>query len=98
MAAYVIVNIEITDPVGYAEYAKAAGATVAQYGGEYLARGGRAERLEGDWEPKRFVVLRFDSLERAKAWWASAEYAEPKSMRQSASKTNMIVVEGVGPV
>jgi uncharacterized protein (DUF1330 family) len=98
MAAYVIVNIEITDPVRYAEYAKAAGATVTQYGGEYLARGGKAERLEGDWEPQRFVVLRFDSLERARAWWASAEYAGPKRVRQSAAKTNMIVVEGVGPV
>jgi len=98
MAAYVIVNIEITDPVRYAEYAKVAAATVAQYGGEYLARGGRAERLEGEWEPKRFVVLRFDSLERARAWWSSTEYAGPKAVRQSAAKTNMIVVEGVTPV
>jgi uncharacterized protein (DUF1330 family) len=98
MAAYVIVNIEITDPVRYAEYVQVAGAAVAQYGGEYLARGGRAERLEGEWEPKRLVVLRFDSLERAKDWWSSTEYAGPKALRQSASKTNMIIVDGVAPV
>lgn len=95
MSAYVIVNIEITDPARYADYVKAAGATVTQFGGEYLARGGKAERLEGDWEPKRVVVVKFDNLERAKAWWSSAEYAEPKAIRQSCSRTNMMVVEGV---
>jgi uncharacterized protein (DUF1330 family) len=95
MAAYVILNIEVTNPERFAEYVKVAGATVASYDGKYLARGGRAERLEGSWEPKRFVVLEFPTLQRAKDWWASEEYRQPKGLRQSASSTDLIVVEGV---
>ena len=95
MPAYLIVNIEVTNPERYAEYVKAAGDTVAQYGGRYLVRGGRAERLEGNVEPKRVVILAFDSVDRARAWWASEEYAGPKAVRQSAAKTDMILVEGV---
>ena len=57
MSAYVIVEIDIVDPAGYEEYKKLAGATVEKYGGEYIVRGGAAETLEGDWDPKRIVVL-----------------------------------------
>ena len=95
MAAYVILNVNVTDAEGFAEYAKVAGATVASYGGKYLARGGHAEKLEGSWEPKRFVVLEFPTLQRAKDWWTSEEYRHPKALRQSASTTDLIVVEGV---
>jgi len=95
MRAYLVLNIEVTNLERYAEYVKAAGAAVAQYGGRYLVRGGRAERLEGQVEPGRVVVLEFDSVERARAWWASEEYAGPKAVRQSAANTEMILVEGV---
>jgi uncharacterized protein (DUF1330 family) len=95
VAAYIIVEVEVTDPKTYAEYIKFVPATVSAYGGKFLVRGGKAENLEGDWQPQRVVILEFDSVERAKAWWASAEYREPKRLRQSASITNMIVVEGV---
>lgn len=95
MAAYIIVDVEIKDPERYAEYVKVVPPTIAAFGGRFLVRGGRAENLEGGWQPKRIVVLEFDSLERAKAWWASAQYAAPKRLRQSASVTEMIVVEGV---
>ena len=95
MPAYVIVNIEVTDPQRYPEYIRAAPGTIAQFGGRYLARGGRAERLEGDWDPQRFVVLEFPSYERAREWWASAEYAGAKAIRQASVKTSMILVEGV---
>jgi len=95
MAAYLIVNVEVTDPVRYAEYIKRAPASIAQYGGKYLARAGRAETLEGEWTPKRFVVLEFPTYDRAKAWWACEEYRGPKALRQSASVTNMILVEGM---
>jgi uncharacterized protein (DUF1330 family) len=95
MAAYVILNIDVTNPERFAEYVKVAAATVASYNGKYLARGGRAEKLEGSWEPKRFVVLEFPTLQCAKDWWASEEYLRPKALRQSASATDLIVVEGV---
>ena len=68
---------------------------VAGYGGVYLARSGPVTVLEGDWHPSRLVVVRFDRLERATEWWASWQYTGPKQLRQQATKTNMIVVEGV---
>src|SRR5205807_1361358 len=95
MGAYVIVDIDIVDPVGYEEYKNLAGATVAKYGGKYIVRGGKTEVLEGDWNPKRIVVLQFDSVERAKAWLNSEEYREPRKMRHRTAKTKMIMVEGV---
>jgi len=95
MAAYIIVDVDIQDPDRYAEYVRSVPPTIAAFGGRFLVRGGRAENLEGGWQPKRIVVLEFDSFERAKAWWASAQYAAPKRLRQSASVTGMIVVEGV---
>ena len=95
MAAYVIVDVEITDPETYAEYMKVVPPTIEAFGGRFLVRGGAAENLEGDWIPKRVVVLEFDSLEVAKQWWSSEGYKAPKALRQSASNTNMIVVAGV---
>jgi uncharacterized protein (DUF1330 family) len=95
VAAYVIVEIEIVDPVGYEEYKKLAGATVEKYGGKYTVRGGKTEVLEGDWNPKRIVVLEFPTMERAKQWLNSEEYREPCKMRHRTAKTNMILVEGV---
>ena len=94
MAAYVIVEIDIVDPVGYEEYKKQAGATVAKYGGKYIVRGGKAEVLEGDWNPKRIVVLEFESMQKAKEWLHCEEYREPRKMRHRTAKTNMILVEG----
>ena len=95
MAAYVIVEIEVTDPVGYEEYKKRASDTVHRHGGKYIVRGGPAEVLEGDWTPKRIVVLQFDSMERAKEWLNCEEYREPRAMRHRTAKTNMILVDGV---
>lgn len=95
MAAYVIVDVAISDPAGYEEYRRAAPQSVAAYGGRFLARGGRAEALEGEWRPRRVVVLEFDSVERARAWWASEEYRGAKEVRQRTAATNMIVVEGL---
>ncbi len=95
MAGYVIVEIEVTDPVGYEEYKKMAGATVAKYGGKYIVRGGASETLEGDWQPKRIVILEFESVQRAKDWLNCAEYEEPRKMRHRTAKTKMIVVEGI---
>jgi uncharacterized protein (DUF1330 family) len=95
MPAYIIVEIDILDPVGYEEYKKLASATVEKYGGKYVVRGGRTEVLEGDWEPKRIVVLQFDSLQHAKDWLNSEEYREPRKMRHRTARTNMILVEGL---
>jgi uncharacterized protein (DUF1330 family) len=95
MPAYVIVDIDIIDSRGYEEYKKLAGATVEKYGGKYIVRGGRTEVVEGDWNPKRIVILQFDSVERAKQWLHSEEYREPRKMRHRTARANMILLEGV---
>ena len=95
MAAYIIVQIDITDPETFETYRAQVPPILEQYGGEFIVRGGAMEVLEGDWPIPRCVVLKFPSMEQAKAWWASPEYEGPKALRQSASKVNMIVVEGV---
>jgi uncharacterized protein (DUF1330 family) len=95
MAAYVIVDIDVKDPKRYAEYRQFVDATVAAYGGRYLVRGGPAENLEGSWDPKRVVVLEFESVARAKEWWDSEEYRGPKALRHASAVSNMIVVQGV---
>jgi uncharacterized protein (DUF1330 family) len=95
LTAYVVVDIEIQDPARYEQYKALAPPAIAAHGGRYLARGGRTEVLEGTWFPRRAVILEFPSVEKAKAWWASAEYAEGKALRQACATTNMIIVEGV---
>jgi uncharacterized protein (DUF1330 family) len=95
LSAYVFVNIRVTDPERYARYIEIAPATVATFGGRYLARGGAAQKLEGSWEPQRVVVLEFESAERARQWWASPLYEEAKALRQRSAQTEMILVEGL---
>jgi uncharacterized protein (DUF1330 family) len=94
MAAYILAEIEITDPDGYKEYSAQVPATIAKYGGRFLVRGGKAEALEGEWPQRRRVLLEFPSLDAAKRWWDSPEYEKPKAMRQAASNGRLIVMEG----
>jgi uncharacterized protein (DUF1330 family) len=96
MSAYVIVDIDVHDVQGYERYRQLAPPTIAAFGGRYLARGGRTEVLEGDWQPNRLVVLQFESVEQAKAWLHSTEYAEAKPLRHRTARTNMVVIEGCG--
>ena len=95
MTAYVIVDIEVTDPDGYKEYAQMAPQTVMLYGGKYIARGGSNETLEGDWHAKRLVILEFPSVEQAKKWLNSPEYAPARALRHQYARSNMVVVEGM---
>ncbi len=95
MAAYVIAQIEVTDPEGFERYRQMVPATIEQYGGRYVVRGGRFEALEGDWDPKRLVVLEFESYERAKQWWASEAYRDAKQLRQSTTISKLVLVEGL---
>jgi uncharacterized protein (DUF1330 family) len=94
MAAYVIGEIEVTDPALYEEYRKQVMAVVAKYGGKFIVRGGRVEALEGAWAPKRFVALEFPSMEQAQKWYRSPEYAPLIALRKKASRGKLILVEG----
>jgi uncharacterized protein (DUF1330 family) len=95
MPAYVIVEVEILKPERYEEYKQIAAPTVHAYDGTYIVRGGEAELLEGEVQPKRIVVLRFPSVERAKEWWSCEAYRPGRDLRQQIAKTRMIVVEGM---
>ena len=95
MSAYVIAIVDIKDPVRYERYRAMVLPTITAYGGRFIARGGRTEVLEGAWAPRRMVIVEFPSLDRAKEWWSSAEYAEAKAIRQATSEGTLIVVEGV---
>jgi uncharacterized protein (DUF1330 family) len=94
MSAYLISEIEVLDAERYKAYKQLAPASIAAYGGRFIARGTPLEALEGEWLPKRFVILEFPSVERAKEWWSSTAYADAKALRQATTKTNMILVEG----
>jgi len=97
MPAYVINDMVVTDPAALEAYKKLSPATVAQYGGRFLARGGAVTPLEGDWAPQRLVILEFPSVEQARAWIESPEYAPARRLRQAAASSNLIVVDGVPP-
>jgi uncharacterized protein (DUF1330 family) len=94
MTAYVIAEIEITNPAGYKEYTIHVPATIAKYGGRFLVRGGAAEVLEGEWPQKRRVIIEFASMEAARRWWNSPEYEKPKAMRRANSEGRLILLEG----
>ena len=94
MAAYVIGEIEVTDPESYEDYRKQVPAVIARYGGRYLVRGGKVEPLEGGWSPKRLVVVEFPSMEQALKWYRSADYAPLIKVRQKASRGDLAIVEG----
>ena len=94
MTAYVIAEVEIVNAEGYKEYTTMVPATITQYGGRFLVRGGKSEVLEGDWPAVRRVIIEFDSMEAAKRWWDSPEYAKPKAMRRATSKGRLLLIEG----
>ena len=96
MSAYCIFDItEIIDEEKIGKYRQRVGATVEQYGGRYVVRGGELEVVEGDWQPVRLVILEFPSLERVRQWYNSEEYRDLKALRLAATHSNGVIVEGL---
>ncbi len=95
MPAYVILEVTVTDPTGYAEYRKLSGSSLAAYGGKFIVRGGAYETLEGDWNPGRLVIAEFESVAQAKRWYDSPEYATARKIRERTANTKLLIVEGV---
>jgi uncharacterized protein (DUF1330 family) len=95
MPAYVIANVTIHDPVRYEDYKRMVPATLVPFGGRFIARGGQIDPLEGNWRPSRLVLLEFPSVERARAWWNSPEYAEARALRQATSTGTLLILEGL---
>ena len=94
MSAFIIVQVKVKDPQRYEAYKQMVPPSLEVYGGRFLVRGGAVENLEGEWNPARVVIIEFDDVATAKAWWDSPEYAEAKALRQATAETEMIVVEG----
>lgn len=95
MPAYMIVDVEVTDPEQYEKYKALAPAAIAKYGGRYLVRGGAHVTLEGGWRPNRVVMLEFPDVETAKRFYDSPEYREARALRANAANGNFVVVEGL---
>jgi uncharacterized protein (DUF1330 family) len=96
MAAYLLAEASVTDPVAYETYKQLAQTAIAQYGGRYLVRGGASEVLEGGWsKPPRLVIVEFESVEQAKRFYDSPEYRAARDVRKDAASMNMLVVQGV---
>lgn len=97
MTAYVIAEVDVHDAATFEEYRKLVPATIAQYGGRYVVRGGACETKEGGWAPKRVVVLEFPTVAQANAWYHSPEYAPALALRHKAAHSRMVIVEGMSP-
>ena len=95
MPAYLISQIDVHDPAGYEDYRKLVGASLAKYGGKFVARGGRIDVLEGDWRPRRVVICEFESLERARQWYESPGYRPAMDIRRKTSYAKIMVVDGI---
>lgn len=94
MAAYVVVDIKVTDALKFQDYRALAQIAVTKFGGRYLVRGGKSETLEGDWQPERLVVVEFPSLEVARQFYDSPEYVAARKARAGAADFDMLVIEG----
>lgn len=95
MAAYLFVQITVSDPVKYEDYKRAVPAVIQQYGGRYLVRGGEVEALEGSYDGQRIVLLEFPTVEAARRFWHSPEYAQVQKLREGAATMDSWAVQGV---
>ena len=97
MPAYVIVDVDVTDPERYNRYKAATPAAIAAGGGRFLVRGGESTVLEGDWRPSRLVVLEFEDLAAAERWYESDIYQAAAKLREGGATMRMVAVQGLEP-
>jgi uncharacterized protein (DUF1330 family) len=95
MSAYLIADVEVLDSAGYEEYRQQVPATISSFGGRYLVRGGALTAVEGDWLPKRCVILEFPNMAQLKAWYDSPAYVPLRAIRQRTTKSSLVMVEGL---
>ncbi len=94
MAAYLVADVEVLDAVAYEDYKKALPATLEPYGARYVVRGGATEVLEGDWSPKRLVIIEFPDMARLKAWYQSPAYRPLMALRRRSARARLLAIEG----
>ena len=94
-SAYILANVDVKDPAAYEEYKRLSTIAMKAHGAEVCVRGGKTEVLEGDWTPHRVVLLKFPSVEQAKAFYASTEYKAAIEARKNIAVMRMVLIEGV---
>jgi uncharacterized protein (DUF1330 family) len=94
-SAYIIANVQVSDPVQYEQYKRLSTLAMQAHGAEVCVRGGPLQVLEGDWQPERLVLLKFPSVDAARRFNNSAEYSLARDARQGAAVMRMVLVEGV---
>jgi uncharacterized protein (DUF1330 family) len=94
MSAYLIADVEVYDQNVYAEYRRQVLPLIQKHGGRFIVRGGAHEVLEGDWRPRRLVIIEFPDMATLKSWYQSPEYAKLIALRQGASRGSIVAVEG----
>ena len=94
MPVYMIIEITITDPEVYSRYVAGVFDIVSAHGGRYLVRGGKITPLLGNWQPERIILIEFDSMAQVETCFGSAEYLELAPLREQATTSRAIIVEG----
>lgn len=95
MPAYLVADVQVTDPVRYEDYKKLAATAIAKFGGRYLVRGGAHTTVEGEWKPNRLVIMEFADVATARRFYDSPEYREARAARANAAKGQFVIVEGL---
>ena len=93
-SAYILANVDVTDPQQYEQYKKLSTAAMQAHGAQVCVRGGAVQVLEGDWTPGRMVILKFPSVDKARAFYDSPEYAAARKAREGAAVMRMVLIEG----
>ncbi len=95
MAAYVVFDVEILDPERYQEFMTKVKPALADAGARYLARGGPHKVYEGDWTPRRIVLLEFPSVAAWETFYYGPVYQGLKATRDACSSARLVSVEGL---
>lgn len=95
MPAFLISDVSVRDADAFQTYRTRAADSIGRYGGKYLVRGGGIETLEGTWNPRTIIIVEFPSLEQAKVWYRSREYAAALEVREKTLSRNLILVDGI---
>lgn len=95
MPAYAILDIDVFDKEKLEDYKKVAPSIIKKFQGEIIVRGGESSTIDGDWSPKRIVMIKFPSFQLANEWKNSEAYIAASELRKKGAKTNAIIVEGI---
>jgi len=93
MPAFLIADIDVNDPDAYREYREANPAIVRKFGGRYIALGGEVRVLEGDWQPRRTVIIEFPDMDAIARFYDSPEYQRLRPIRWKSADSRLVAIE-----